>query len=55
MEQNPRGVLSNMLDNICFSPISVFDKHKTLDKSPLYIYYEDNKEYVNQVWLNKGV
>lgn len=55
MEQNSRGVLSNMLDNICFSPTSVFDKHKTLDKSPLYIYYEDNKEYINQVWLNKGL
>jgi hypothetical protein len=55
MEQNPRGVLSNMLDNVFFSPTSVFDKHKTLDKSPLYTYYEDNKEYVNQIWESKGL
>lgn len=55
MEQNPRGVLSNMLDNVFFSPTSVFDKHKTLDKSPLYTYYEDNKEYINKIWESKGL
>jgi hypothetical protein len=55
MEQNPRGVLSNMLDNVCFSPTSVFDKHKTLDKSPLYTYYEDNKEYVEKIWKDKNI
>ena len=55
MEQNSRGVLSNMLDNVCFSPTSVFDRHKTLDKSPLWQYYEDNLEYVNQVWKNKDL
>ena len=53
MERNPRGVLSNMLDNVCFNPTSVFDRHKTLDKSPLWQYYEDNLEYINQVWKNK--
>jgi len=53
MDNNPRGVLSNMLDNVCFSPTSVFDKHKTLDKSPLYTYYEDNREYVEQIWESK--
>ena len=55
MEQNSRGVLSNMLDNVCFNPTSVFDRHKTLDKSPLWQYYEDNLEYVNQVWKNKDL
>ena len=55
MEQNPRGVLSNMLDNVCFNPTSVFDRHKTLDKSPLWQYYEDNLEYINQVWKNKDL
>lgn len=50
MEYNPRGVLSNMLDYVCFNPTSVFDKHKTLDKSPLYNYYQDNQEYVEKVW-----
>lgn len=55
MEQNPRGVLSNMLDNLCFSPTSVFDKHYTLDKSPLYRYYEDNQAYVEKMWESKGL
>ena len=55
MEQNPRGVLSNMLDNVCFNPTSVFDKHKTLDKSPLWQYYEENIEYINKVWESKGL
>ena len=55
MERNPRGVLSNMLDNVCFNPTSVFDRHKTLDKSPLWQYYEDNLEYINQVWKNKDL
>ena len=53
MEQNPRGVLSNMLDNVFWQPTSLYDKHKTLDKSPLYTYYEDNKEYINQIWESK--
>ena len=55
MESNSRGVLSNMCDNICFNPTSVFDRHKTLDKSPLWQYYEDNLEYVNQVWKSKNL
>lgn len=55
MEQNNRGVLSNMCDNICFAPTSVFDKHYTLDKSPLWGYYEDNKEYIEELWKNKGL
>lgn len=55
MEYNPRGVLSNMLDNVCWSPTSLYDKHKTLDKSPLWTYYEDNQEYINQVWQKKGL
>lgn len=55
MEQNSRGVLSNMLDNVCWSPTSLYDKHKTLDKSPLWTYYEDNLEYINQVWKDKNL
>lgn len=55
MERNPRGVLSNMLDNVCFNPTSVFDRHKTLDKSPLWQYYEDNMEYINKVWESKNL
>lgn len=55
MEQNPRGVLNNMLDNLFFSPTSVFDKHYTLDKSPLYNYFTDNQEYVENIWREKNL
>jgi hypothetical protein len=53
MEQNERGVLNNILDNVFWKPESVFDKHKTLEKSPLFQYYEDNEEYVKQIWNNR--
>ena len=55
MEQNPRGVLSNMLDNVCWSPTSLYDRYKTLDKSPLWQYYEDNTEYINKIWESKNL
>ena len=55
MEQNPRGVLSNMLDNVCWNPTSLYDKYKTLDKSPLWQYYEDNIEYINKIWESKNL
>nr|DAI89498.1 MAG TPA: hypothetical protein [Caudoviricetes sp.] len=49
-KDNPRAMLSNLAENLFWSPESIYDKHKTLDKSPLYTYFEDNKEYVEQVW-----
>lgn len=49
-KENPRAILSNMAENLFWSPASIFDKHKTLDKSPLYTYYEDNEKYIQQVW-----
>ena len=55
MEQNPRGVLSNLLDAVCWSPTSLYDRHKTLDKSPLWQYYEDNSEYIQKVWKSKNL
>lgn len=54
-EKNPRMCMNNMLDNLFFKPESVFDKHYTLSKSPLYNYFEDNKEYVEQVWAKNGI
>lgn len=53
MNNNPRGVLSNLADNICFSPESHFDKHYTLGKSPLFRYFEENEEYIKRVWESK--
>lgn len=50
---NPRAILSNLCDNLLWKPESIHDKHKTLDKSPLYTYYEDNKEYIENIWKTK--
>ena len=49
-KDNPRAMLSNLAENLFYAPESIYDRHKTLDKSPLYTYYEDNKDYVQQVW-----
>ncbi len=50
MERNPRGVLSNMLDNVCWTPPNIMAKHYTLADSPLYTYYQDNEEYIKDLW-----
>jgi len=52
-ENNSRGVISNMLDNICWQADSMFDKHYTLDKSPLYRYYTDNEEFIKNIWRER--
>lgn len=52
-KSNPRAILSNLCENLLWKPESIHDKHKTLDKSPLYTYYEDNKEYIENIWKTK--
>ena len=52
-KENPRLILSNMAENLLYMPQSHFDKHYTLDKSPLYSYFEDNEPYVRQIWAQK--
>jgi len=52
-KQNPRAVLSNMLDNICWTPRNDRSVHYTLEDSPLYNYYQDNLEHINKVWAEK--
>ena len=49
-KDSPRLILSNLAENLFWMPQSHFDKHYTLDKSPLFTYYEDNQEYIKQVW-----
>lgn len=49
-KDNPRLILSNLAENLFWMPQSHFDKHYTLDKSPLFTYFEDNREYIKQVW-----
>lgn len=50
MEENKRGVLNQMCDNICWSPPNHFARNYTLADSPLYRYYEDNKDYIEEIW-----
>lgn len=53
--QNPRMVLNNMLDNVFYKQDSMFDKHYTLNKSPLYQYFEDNQEYIEEIWKKNNL
>lgn len=47
---NPRLVISLMTDNIFWTPPNNFARHYTLDDSPLWRYYEDNIDWINQIW-----
>ena len=49
-KDNSRLILSNLAENLFWMPQSHFDRHYTLDKSPLFTYFEDNQEYIKQVW-----
>lgn len=44
-KNNPFLVLSNIAENMFYSPESHFDKHYTLDKSPLWQFYNDNIDF----------
>lgn len=44
-KNNPFLVLSNIAENMFYSPESHFDKHYTLDKSPLWQFYDDNIDF----------
>lgn len=50
MDSNNRGVLSNLADNICWSPPNHFARNYTLADSPLQRYYEDNTDYIKSIW-----
>ena len=54
-EQNPRMVINNICENMFWTPKDHFARHYKLDESPLYIYLEDNEEYINQVWLKNNI
>lgn len=49
-EDNPRLVLSFMLDNVFWTPKDNFARHYKLEESPLYTYLEDNYEYIDKIW-----
>lgn len=54
-EENKRGFYSNMADNICWSPSDRFARHYKLEESPLEKYREENLEWVEYNWKEKGV
>lgn len=54
-EQNPRMCMNNMLDNLFYKQESMYDKHYTLAKSPLWNYYEDNQEYIEDIWRKNNL
>lgn len=49
-EENPRLVLSNMLDNVFWAPKDHFSRHYKLEESPLFNYLEDNRKYIEKTW-----
>lgn len=50
MEENKRGVLNQMCDNVFWQPPNHFARNYTLADSPLYRYYEDNEQFIKAVW-----
>lgn len=52
---NPRAVLSNCWDNICWTAPNDRAVHYTLGDSPLWSYYEDNQGFIENIWKEKGL
>lgn len=50
-KDNPRGILSNMGENLMWTPPNNFARKYTLVDSTLYRYYEDNEDYIKAVWF----
>jgi len=55
MKENPRGVLSQLTDNLFYSPPNHFAKNYNLENSPLWNYYENNKDFVEEVWRKNNL
>lgn len=49
-QENPRAVLSNKIENIFWTPKDNFARYYDLEYSPLWKYYNENKEYINKKW-----
>lgn len=52
---NPRLQLSVLIDNIFWNPPNNFARNYTLDNSPLWNYYDEHTEYIEQVWKTTGL
>jgi len=55
MAENRMGVISYLADNICWKPKDNFARHYNLNDSPLYQFYLEHQEYVEQAWHEKGI
>lgn len=51
-ENNPRAVLSLKAENVLWSPPNRYARYYQLEDSPLYNYYKDNIEYIENIWKN---
>lgn len=51
-KQNPFLVLSNVAENMFWSPKDVFAKHYSLDDSPLWQFYDDNIDFFAKTFDN---
>jgi len=49
-KKNPRAQVSNKLENILWAPKDRFQRHYTLEGSPLWNYYRDNEDYIEKQW-----
>jgi|GEM_PF-2479002 hypothetical protein len=54
-EENPRGILSSKAENVLWTPPDRFAREYQLENSPLWSYYQDNENYVNNYWKHKGL
>lgn len=48
--ENPRAQLSNKIENLIWSPTNIFQKNYNLENSPLWKYFKENQQYVEQKW-----
>lgn len=54
-KENPRMQLSNIADDIFWKPRNLFSKHYNIDDSPLGIYLEEFRDYVEEQFKKHGL
>lgn len=55
MENNPRGQISYVPENMFWKPATLYSTHFNLDDSPLWQYYINNEEYIKNEWKKRGI
>lgn len=54
-KENPRMVLNNIAENMLWTPPNHFSRIYKLEESPLNRFYEDNEEYIEQIWKQNNI